>query len=121
MSRDPPFTFYEFFAGGGMARLGLGDGWNCLFANDFDPLKAATYRNNFGEDHLHKGDVWAVSPFDLPDRADLAWASSPCQDVSLAGARADTIGIQTDTVKQLLGRAPKTFEDWCARNADAFL
>jgi DNA (cytosine-5)-methyltransferase 1 len=29
-------TFYEFFAGGGMARLGLGPGWTCLFANDFD-------------------------------------------------------------------------------------
>ncbi len=30
------FTFYEFFAGGGMARAGLGDGWACLFANDYD-------------------------------------------------------------------------------------
>ena len=29
-------AFYEFFAGGGMARAGLGSGWNCLFANDFD-------------------------------------------------------------------------------------
>jgi DNA (cytosine-5)-methyltransferase 1 len=35
MSRAP-FSFYEFFAGGGMARLGLGAGWACAFANDFD-------------------------------------------------------------------------------------
>ena len=36
--------FYEFFAGGGMARLGLGSSWNCLFANDFSEKKAAAYR-----------------------------------------------------------------------------
>jgi DNA (cytosine-5)-methyltransferase 1 len=88
MSRD--LNFYEFFAGGGMARLGLGAGWTCAFANDFDPLKAATYRANFADaaDHFHQGDVWKLEAGDLPPRADLAWASSPCQDFSLAGARA---------------------------------
>ena len=88
MSRD--LNFYEFFAGGGMARLGLGAGWTCAFANDFDPLKAATYRANFTDaaDHFHQGDVWKLEAGDLPPRADLAWASSPCQDFSLAGARA---------------------------------
>jgi DNA (cytosine-5)-methyltransferase 1 len=87
-------TFYEFFAGGGMARLGLGAGWRCLFANDFDPLKAATYRANFPDaaDHFRQGDVWALSTADLPGVADLAWASSPCQDFSLAGARAGLTG-----------------------------
>jgi len=29
-------NYYEFFAGGGMARAGLGPGWRCLLANDFD-------------------------------------------------------------------------------------
>ncbi len=87
MSRAP-LTFYEFFAGGGMARLGLGERWECLFANDFDAMKAAAYRANFGDEHLHVGDVWDLRPHDLPGRADLAWASSPCQDLSLAGARA---------------------------------
>ena len=29
-------AFFEFFAGGGMARAGLGSGWKCLFANDCD-------------------------------------------------------------------------------------
>ena len=90
MSR--PLTFYEFFAGGGMARLGLGEGWDCLFANDFDPMKAAAYRANFGGDDLRVGDVWDLHPHDLPGRADLAWASSPCQDLSLAGARAGLSG-----------------------------
>jgi DNA (cytosine-5)-methyltransferase 1 len=93
MSR-PPFTFYEFFAGGGMARMGLGDPWRCLFANDFDPVKAQTYRTNFADagEHLRQGDVWKLSAADLPEAADLAWASSPCQDFSLAGARAGLAG-----------------------------
>ncbi len=87
-----PFTFYEFFAGGGMARAGLGAGWECLFANDFDRVKAETYRANWGDGHFHEGDVHALTPADLPlpkhgGQADLAWASSPCQDFSLAGLR----------------------------------
>ena len=57
------------------------------FANDFDPMKAATYRANFGERRTCiEGDVWALAAADLPGHADLAWASSPCQDLSLAGA-----------------------------------
>lgn len=31
-------TFYEFFAGSGMVRAGLGASWRCLFANDFDKM-----------------------------------------------------------------------------------
>lgn len=87
-------TFYEFFAGGGMARLGLGEAFACAFANDFDPVKAATYRANFpdADAHFHEGDVWAVDRADLPPHASLAWASSPCQDFSLAGARAGLAG-----------------------------
>ncbi len=82
-------TFYEFFAGGGMARIGLsqaGD-WRCALANDIDPVKCATYRQNFGDDDLFEGDVAALWKQDLPGRADLAWASFPCQDLSLAGGR----------------------------------
>jgi DNA (cytosine-5)-methyltransferase 1 len=92
MSRNGPFSLYEFFAGGGMARLGLGEHWGCLFANDFDAGKAAVYRDNFGDAHMRQGDVWDLTAGDLPGRADLAWASSPCQDFSLAGARAGLAG-----------------------------
>ena len=42
------FTFYEFFAGGGMARAGLGPRWACAFANDFDAAKGAAYRGELG-------------------------------------------------------------------------
>ncbi len=89
MSRK--LSFYEFFAGGGMASLGLGDSFDCLFANDFDPLKARTYRANH-DAPMREGDVFSLKPSDLPGRADLAWASSPCQDFSLAGARAGLTG-----------------------------
>src|SRR6478609_5328015 len=88
MAGTAPFTYYEFFAGGGMARCGPGDDWRCLFANDFDAKKAKSYEANWGGDHLRVGDIWKLDSSDLPGRADLAWASSPCQDLSLAGKRA---------------------------------
>jgi DNA (cytosine-5)-methyltransferase 1 len=113
------FAYYEFFAGGGMARIGLGPRWSCAFANDFDPAKARTYRDNFpdGSDHFHLGDVWAVDPERLTGEADLAWASSPCQDFSLAGARAGLSGGRSSAffgfwrlIEALSekGRAPRT-------------
>jgi DNA (cytosine-5)-methyltransferase 1 len=92
VNRAAPLQVYEFFAGGGMARAGLGEAWSTAFANDFDPLKAETYRANWPGDHLVQGDVWALEPASLPGRADLAWASSPCQDFSLAGGRAGLEG-----------------------------
>ena len=93
MNRNARPSFLEFFAGGGMARLGLGEDWACAFANDFDAVKAVAYRANFpdAEGHFHEGDVFALSAEALPT-ADLAWASSPCQDFSLAGARAGLAG-----------------------------
>ena len=36
--------------------------------------------------------VWSLGHYDRPGRADLAWASSPCQDFSLAGSRAGLAG-----------------------------
>lgn len=80
------FKFYEFFAGGGMARAGLGAGWQCLFANDFDRMKAQTYAANWGGDHFICEDVALIRPDQLPGYANLIWASFPCQDLSLAGS-----------------------------------
>ena len=90
-------TFLEFFAGGGMARAGLGSGWRCLFANDFDETKADAYAAawNGGKrsKELKVEDVGKLKIADLPGKqADLAWASFPCQDLSLAGAQAGLAG-----------------------------
>jgi DNA (cytosine-5)-methyltransferase 1 len=87
-----PKTFYEFFAGGGMARAGLGDDWTCLLANDISATKAASYAENWGTDHLVVDDVFQLTTKDVPGHADLAWGSFPCQDLSLAGAGAGLEG-----------------------------
>jgi DNA (cytosine-5)-methyltransferase 1 len=89
--------FYEFFAGGGMARAGLGPHWRCLFANDFDHKKGRSYRENWGGEELKTADVASVTTKDLPGVADLAWASFPCQDLSLAGGGAGLKGDRSGT------------------------
>ena len=110
------FGFYEFFAGGGMARAGLGPDWQCLFANDFDPKKAAAYCANWGDQEMWCGDVGAVEAKRLPGDADLVWASFPCQDLSLAGNGAGLNGARSgafwpfwNVVRGLIqdGRKPK--------------
>jgi DNA (cytosine-5)-methyltransferase 1 len=110
-------SFYEFFAGGGMARAGLAQGWTCLFANDFDTKKALTYQANWGTGgELTVGDVRKLKRADLPGHADLIWGSFPCQDLSLAGGGAGLKGERSgtfypfwDLVKDLIkeGRGPK--------------
>lgn len=78
-----------------MARAGLGRDWHCTFANDFDPMKGATYRLNWGDADLLVEDINLVDTEQLPGKIDLAWASFPCQDLSLAGNFAG-IGLRTD-------------------------
>lgn len=90
-------TFYEFFAGGGMARAGLGAGWKCLLANDFDRKKGTTYAKNWGDAHLVVDDLRNISPDDMPGQPDLVWGSFPCQDLSLAGGGAGLKGNRSGT------------------------
>lgn len=90
-------SFYEFFSGGGMARAGLGPAWTCLFANDFDYKKGRFYEKNWGIGVLKIADVKTLVPADIPGCADLAWASFPCQDLSLAGGGAGLKGERSGT------------------------
>ncbi|AAY96277.1 DNA (cytosine-5-)-methyltransferase [Pseudomonas protegens] len=94
MSED--LRFFEFFAGGGMARAGLGNQWQCLFANDMDRIKASTYIQNWGKDHFDSRDIREVNSEDLERNGDLAWASFPCQDLSVAG---NGLGIGSSSAK----------------------
>ena len=87
MQRDSGAPLFEFFAGGGLARLGLEPDFRCVFANDIDPAKAGAYRRAFGTSEMREGDIWKLSSIELPGAAALAWASFPCQDLSLAGER----------------------------------
>lgn len=68
-----------------MVHAALGRDWDCLFANDISPKKAAAYVANWGRGSLKVGDIAQIAPNELPGRADLAWASFPCQDLSVAG------------------------------------
>jgi uncharacterized protein YbjT (DUF2867 family) len=57
--------------------------------------------------------------FRYPQGAPKALADALVE--GLSRMRADTVGIRTDDVRRLLGREPRTFTDWCSRNAHAFL
>ncbi len=110
------FSFYEFFCGGGMVRAGLRESWECVFANDIDKKKAHAYISNWGNKELVVEDIGKITNQQLPGRADLAWASFPCQDLSLAGKGKGLNGERSGTfwsfwkIISLLrkeGRAPK--------------
>jgi DNA (cytosine-5)-methyltransferase 1 len=109
-------SFYEFFAGGGMARAGLGSHWHCLFANDFDAKKGLVYQANWDtRGELYVGDIRKIETRQLPGEPDLIWGSFPCQDLSLAGTGAGLKGERSgtfypfwDVIQGLIdeGRAP---------------
>lgn len=81
-----------------MARAGLGDGWRCTFANDFDKKKAKTYKINWGDsDVFHEGDIRSLNIEDMNGHPDLVWGSFPCQDLSLAGGGAGLRGERSGT------------------------
>ena len=107
--------FYEFFCGGGLVRLGLGDGWDCVGAVDNDPGKIKAYRENFGSADLLHVDVRDLDGSGVPGVLDLAWASFPCQNVSVAGNRSGLDGAASGAfwlfwkvIRQLVedGRSP---------------
>ena len=79
----------EYFAGIGLARLGLESaGFSVTWSNDLSPRKRAMYAKRFGEDsHYHLGDVTQLSEETDPSSVEVAWASFPCTDLSLAGGR----------------------------------
>lgn len=83
-------TALEFFAGVGLARIGLEQaGWEVVFANDLDPQKRRMYEGHFGPSPHYSGDdihSLAERPDEVPTAA-LAHASFPCTDLSLAGGR----------------------------------
>lgn len=83
----------EFFAGIGLMRMGLERaGWTVAFANDIDEDKQKMYRDHFSDaGEFFLGDVHSLEGKDIPD-VDLATASFPCTDLSLAGGRKGLAG-----------------------------
>ena len=92
-------TTLEFFAGIGLARAGLEQaGFSIAWANDYETKKHQLYRSQYGSDtEYHVGDIADVTGIDLPTGSAIAWASSPCTDLSLAGNRDGLAGRQSGT------------------------
>ena len=89
------FRAAEFFAGIGLVRRAIEEhGFVVVFANDIEPNKHAMYAANFDATHFVLGDVCAIRGSDVPD-IDLATASFPCTDLSLAGDRAGLGGRES--------------------------
>lgn len=87
----------EFFAGIGLVRVALEPlGWRVAFANDIDSSKQEIYGQNFGLDEFRLGDIRDLRGDEVPP-VDLAWASFPCVDLSLAGWRNGLDGADSGT------------------------
>ncbi len=96
-SHSAPLRAAEFFAGIGLVRMALERaGVSVVFANDIDATKARLYAENFGTEDLVVRDVRLVHADDVPD-VDIATASFPCTDLSLAGNRAGLGGSESGT------------------------
>ena len=61
-------------------------GIETVWANDIDSVKCSLYVAQWGNGDLVQGDVFGIKASEVPT-ADIAWASSPCTDLSLAGKR----------------------------------
>lgn len=76
----------EFFAGIGLVRLAMErQGLRVVFANDIDPGKQEVYEANFPDDDFVLGDIHRLKADQIPD-CEIATASFPCTDLSVAGA-----------------------------------
>ena len=90
-----PLRAAEFFAGVGLVRCGLEQaGIEVVWANDIEPTKLAVYAANFDASHYRLDDVRNIDGGDIPP-VDVAAASFPCVDLSLAGNRRGLSGEQS--------------------------
>lgn len=99
-----------------MVRAALDPAWHCVLANDIDPMKCDVYQQNWGAAGLIRGDIATLDSRVLHQPVDLYWASSPCQDFSLAGkglglkgARSGVFSAWTDVLENACagGYAPR--------------
>lgn len=90
-------TVAEFFAGVGLVRKALeSEGRFCVaFANDIEEKKRRLYEMNFGASgDFRRADIRDLGGADVPS-VDIATASFPCTDLSLAGNRRGLKGEQS--------------------------
>lgn len=87
-----PWRAADFFAGIGLAQLGMERaGFKVVWSNDVSATKHSLHRSRFGESGDHRyllRDVRLLEADDYPEQIDVAWSSFPCTDLSVAGGRA---------------------------------
>ena len=96
-THNPKHGFLEFFAGSGLVAEALQNRFKPLWANDFCAKKAAVYRANHSSEVFHLGSIENVKGTSLP-KSVMAWASFPCQDLSLAGNQLGLTGGRSGLV-----------------------
>ena len=88
----------EFFSGMGLTRASLDRcGIKTVFANDVTTTKAALYCDNWGARELRVCDIRKLTGSDIPT-VDLATASFPCVDLSVAGQRRGLHGYRSSVI-----------------------
>ena len=99
----------EYFAGIGLAGRGMEKaGIDVIWSNDISATKHALFELGLPAASKHQfvlGDLANLSPTELPRNIDLAWASFPCTDLSLAGGRA---GLHRGTASSTFWHFVKT-------------
>ena len=98
MTASPPIGVAEYFAGIGLMAAALEPrGFEVKWANDIEKAKRDLYVDNrpASADRFHLGDVRIVTGQDMPSAVELATASFPCIDLSLAGNRKGLAGEQS--------------------------
>jgi len=86
LRNEEPIRVLEFFAGIGLVRLAVErQGMKVVFANDIDADKLQMYEANFAATDFKLGDIHDLRARNIPD-CELATASFPCTDLSIAGA-----------------------------------
>lgn len=92
----------EFFAGVGLVRMAMEQaGFRVVFANDIDRTKRDIYSLNFDPSVYLLDDIRKVHGDQVPD-IELATASFPCTDLSLAGNRAGLLGSESSLLGEFL-------------------
>ena len=103
-----------------MVRAAFQTDWDLALANDIDPKKCLAYRTNWGSDNVIEGDVAHIDPKLLRQPIDLYWASSPCQDLSLAGARKGLSGARSGVFHTWMDRVDQAVKSGFAPRILAF-
>ena len=100
--KKKPLKIISLFAGAGGMDLGFKNaGFDIMWANDFDPDSAKTYKRNFG-DHIVLGDIEKIRTNNIPDNPDVVIGGFPCQGFSIANLGRSVDDSRNKLYKQML-------------------